>query len=94
MNVGGENVPNYTPRSSLELVQRGAVAFFNSVYYIRDLDMMPSFRHLLKMLAGFDANFLVFTMTLFCIASWSTTYDQVRLVDQEKVTCEKINMRF
>ena len=36
----------------------------------RDLDMMPSFRHLLKMLAGFDANFLVFTLTLFCISSW------------------------
>jgi hypothetical protein len=32
--------------------------------------MMPSFRHLLKMLAGFDANFLVFTITLFCISSW------------------------
>jgi hypothetical protein len=29
------------------------------------------------MLAAFDANFLVFTLTLFCIASWSTTYDQV-----------------
>ena len=36
----------------------------------RDLDMMPSFRHLLKMLAGFDATFLVFTLTLFCISSW------------------------
>ena len=37
--------------------------------------MMASIRHLLKMLAGFDATFLVFTLTLFCISSWSDYYN-------------------
>ena len=41
-----------------------------------ELDMMPSFRHLLKMLAAFDATFLIFTLTLFGISPWSTHYDQ------------------
>lgn len=41
-----------------------------------ELDMMPSFRHLLKMLAAFDATFLVFTLTLFGISPWSDDYDQ------------------
>lgn len=40
-----------------------------------ELDMMPSFRHLLKMLAAFDATFLVFTLTLFCFSAWSDHYD-------------------
>ena len=45
----------------------------------RDLDMMPSIRHLLKMLAAFDAVFLVFTLTLFCISAWSEDYNlQIR----------------
>lgn len=42
----------------------------------RDLDMLPTFRHLLKMLAVFDATFLIFTVTLFCISSWSSTYNE------------------
>lgn len=42
----------------------------------KDLDMLPTFRHLLKMLAGFDATFLIFTLSLFCVSSWSPTYDQ------------------
>ena len=42
----------------------------------KDLDMIPTFRHLLKMLAGFDATFLIFTLSLFCVSSWSPTYDQ------------------
>ena len=37
--------------------------------------MLPTFRHLLKMLAGFDATFLIFTLSLFCISSWSDGYD-------------------
>ena len=41
----------------------------------RELDMMPSIKHLLKMLAAFDAVFLVFTLTLFCISAWSTSYN-------------------
>ena len=41
----------------------------------RDLDMMPSIKHLLKMLAAFDAVFLVFTLTLFCISAWSEHYN-------------------
>ena len=41
-----------------------------------ELDMMPSFRHLLKMLAAFDATFLIFTLALFGISPWSTHYDQ------------------
>ncbi len=40
-----------------------------------ELDMTPSFRHLLKMLAAFDATFLVFTLTLFCISPWSDDFD-------------------
>ena len=40
-----------------------------------DLDMMPSFRHLLKMLAAFDATFLVFTFGIFCISAWSDHYN-------------------
>jgi hypothetical protein len=46
--------------------------------------MTPSFRHLLKMLAAFDANFLVFTLALFCIGTWSSTYDQVTIKNQMK----------
>jgi hypothetical protein len=42
-----------------------------------DLDMTPNFRHLLKMLAAFDANFLIFTILLFSCATWSTTYVEV-----------------
>ena len=41
-----------------------------------EMDMKPSFRHLLKMLAAFDATFLVFTITLFGISPWSEDYDQ------------------
>ena len=41
-----------------------------------ELDMMPSFRHLLKMLAAFDATFLIFTLALFGISPWSSHYDQ------------------
>ena len=41
----------------------------------RELDMMPSIKHLLKMLAAFDSVFLVFTLTLFCISAWSTSYN-------------------
>ena len=41
-----------------------------------EMDMKPSFRHLLKMLAAFDAIFLVFTLTLFGISPWSDEYDQ------------------
>ena len=41
-----------------------------------ELDMMPSFRHLLRMLAAFDATFLVFTLTLFGISPWSDQYNQ------------------
>ena len=37
--------------------------------------MMPSIKHLLKMLAAFDAVFLVFTLTLFCISAWSEHYN-------------------
>ena len=37
--------------------------------------MMPSIKHLLKMLAAFDAVFLVFTLTLFCISAWSAQYN-------------------
>ena len=41
-----------------------------------ELDMMPSFRHLLKMMAAFDATFLIFTLALFGISPWSDQYDQ------------------
>ena len=36
--------------------------------------MLPTFRHLLKMLSTFDAIFLVFTLSLFCISAWSSYY--------------------
>lgn len=42
-----------------------------------ELDMLPTFRHLLKMLAAFDATFLIFTLSLFCISSWSETYNEM-----------------
>ncbi len=41
-----------------------------------ELDMMPSFRHLMKMLAAFDATFLVFTLSLFCVSAWSDHYNE------------------
>ena len=41
-----------------------------------EMDMKPSFRHLLKMLAAFDATFLVFTITLFGLSPWSEDFDQ------------------
>ncbi|CAB4065556.1 unnamed protein product [Lepeophtheirus salmonis] len=41
----------------------------------KELEMLPTFRHLLKMLAGFDATFLVFALTLFCFSSLSEYYD-------------------
>ncbi len=45
----------------------------------RDLDMTPTFRHLLRMLAAFDATFLAFTVSLFCASTWSAWYsDHVR----------------
>ena len=47
-----------------------------AVYNSSELDMMPSFRHLMKMLAAFDATFLVFTLTLFGISPWSKDYDE------------------
>jgi hypothetical protein len=48
-----------------------SIAVLNST----ELDMMPSFRHLLKMLAAFDATFLVFTVSLFCVSAWSDHYN-------------------
>merc|ERR1719414_703517 len=36
---------------------------------------MPSIKHLLKMLAAFDAVFLLFTLTLFCISAWSEHFN-------------------
>ena len=41
-----------------------------------ELDMMPSFRHLLKMMAAFDATFLVFTLGIFCVSAWSDHYNE------------------
>ena len=35
-----------------------------------DLDMTPTFRHLLRMLAAFDATFLALTVSLFCVSAW------------------------
>lgn len=40
----------------------------------KDLDMLPTFRHLLKMLAGFDATFLVFAFFTFCLSALSGGY--------------------
>ncbi len=34
-----------------------------------DLDMTPTFRHLLRMLAAFDATFLGLTVSLFSVAA-------------------------
>ena len=39
-----------------------------------ELEMMRSIRHLLKLLAGFDATFLLLTVTLFSPAAWSQFY--------------------
>jgi hypothetical protein len=41
-----------------------------------ELNMLPTFRHLLKMLSTFDAIFLVFTLSLFCISAWSEHYNE------------------
>ena len=41
-----------------------------------ELDMMPSFRHLMKMLGAFDAIFLVFTLGIFCVSAWSDHYNE------------------
>ncbi len=41
----------------------------------KDLDMTPTFRHLLRMLAAFDATFLAFTVSLFCVSAWSESYN-------------------
>ena len=41
-----------------------------------ELDMMPSFRHLMKMLGAFDAIFLVFTLGVFCVSAWSDHYNE------------------
>jgi len=38
----------------------------------RDLDMIPTFRHLLRMLSAFDATFLFFTVSLFSVSAWSS----------------------
>ena len=37
--------------------------------------MLPTFRHLLKMLSTFDAIFLLFTLSLFCVSAWSDHYN-------------------
>ena len=57
----------------------GIFGFFGNLVAIKvlsstELEMMKSIRHLLKLLAGFDAVFLAFTMTLFCPAAWSDFY--------------------
>ena len=57
----------------------GVFGFFGNLVAIKvlsstELEMMKSIRHLLKLLAGFDAVFLAFTMTLFCPAAWSDFY--------------------
>jgi len=48
----------------------GNIASFN-VLSSRDLDMIPTFRHLMRMLSAFDAIFLFFTVSLFSISAWS-----------------------
>ena len=41
----------------------------------QELNMLPTFRHLLKMLSTFDAIFLLFTLSLFCVSAWSDHYN-------------------
>lgn len=78
-----EEVSEMTVKFFIEGICTGALGLFGifgniisiKVLSSRDLDMLPSFRHLLKMLAGFDATFLIFTLSLFCFSSWSNYYD-------------------
>ena len=48
---------------------------FSQVLSRQELNMLPTFRHLLKMLSTFDAIFLLFTLSLFCVSAWSDHYN-------------------
>ena len=48
---------------------------FPQVLSRQELNMLPTFRHLLKMLSTFDAIFLLFSLSLFCVSAWSDHYN-------------------